>query len=197
MVLQSMQCPARSALLNDRTFSSNPCPFTSSRRQGSHHKGRQVGDLCVLQDECWLGATYTSSLIPHTSVQVVVAAATQQSKQGIMGVASRREALHLALIGLITQHSLPALAAERRGMNRYIKKKSLDPLETCVLLPCFTCRVTGRAARVLFCGTPDTHPEIFSCRYVPAVIQVRDVSSMLQYFKQNEVQCELMMASDL
>ena len=84
----------------------------------------------MIQNECWIGATDTSSLIPFTIVQGVATAAAQQSDQGIISIASRREAVHLALIGLIAQQSLPALAAERRGMNRYIKKKALDPLET-------------------------------------------------------------------
>ena len=81
------------------------------------------------QNDCLQGATGTSSLAPHMPLQVA-ASATGQSNHASKGIANRREAVQLALIGLLAQQYLPALAAERRGMNRYIKKKALDPLET-------------------------------------------------------------------
>ena len=43
---------------------------------------------------------------------------------------SRRDALLRLSIAVLSQQSLAAEAAERRGIGRYIKKKALDPLVT-------------------------------------------------------------------
>ncbi len=58
---------------------------------------------------------------------------------------ARRQALLQFSLALIAQRAYPAGAAERRGIGRYIKKKALDPLVTCVpgfmLAICFVWQV--------------------------------------------------------
>ena len=58
------------------------------------------------------------------------ATACQLHEQVDISNTSRRQAMQIAMVALIAQQSMPAWAAERRGMSRYIKKKALDPLET-------------------------------------------------------------------
>lgn len=64
----------------------------------------------------------------HSRPNAIVAAIPYE--QTSSSLSSRRQAMQMAMLALLAQQTAPAWASERRGVTRYIKKKTLDPLET-------------------------------------------------------------------